>query len=121
MFRQLEIIARIIDDRGTRRPKDHPGWFLLSQVIYPLITAWFQRVRFPNMERSFYADDNCKGCRTCERVCLSAKIKIENRRRYGNPTSVVRFAMPACTFVLHRQFKLLGERPLTKEGTIIHP
>jgi ferredoxin len=80
MLRHLAFIESTVANREIHRPKDHPGWFPLSRVIYPLVTAWFQKVRFPDMEQAFYADHNCKGCGICETVCLSNKIRIENQR-----------------------------------------
>lgn len=80
MLTHLTRIENTIANREIYRPKDHPGWFFLSHVIYPLVTSWFQRRRFPDMEHSFYADHNCNGCGICEKVCLSNKIRIENQR-----------------------------------------
>lgn len=80
MLRHLAFIESIVANKETYRPKDHPGWLLLSRVIYPLVTVWFQKVRFPDMEQAFYADHHCNGCGICEKMCLSDRIRMENQR-----------------------------------------
>lgn len=76
----MDSIEKIVKQKEKHQPKDSKGWFILSHIIYPLITFFFQRIRFPNMDRSFYADAKCNGCGLCEKVCLAGKIKMINER-----------------------------------------
>jgi ferredoxin len=75
----MDSIENIIEKKEKYQPKDHKGWFILSHIIYPVMTLFFQKLRFPGMERSFYVDTKCNGCGICEKVCPSGKIKIINR------------------------------------------
>jgi ferredoxin len=76
----MDSIENVIEKKDKHQPKDHKGWFILSHIIYPLTTLFFQKLRFPSMERSFYADSKCNGCGICEKVCLSGRIKMVNKR-----------------------------------------
>ena len=97
MLESLEAIAETIRERKVHRPKD-PTWsFPLSHGLVPLISWWYQKVRFPDMAQSFFADDSCTGCGTCERICLSNKIRIEA----GKPTWDERVLCTCCFACLH--------------------
>lgn len=76
----LDSAAKVIGGRETHRPKDSPLWFPLSHLIFPLFTSYFRRVRLPDMGRSFYADNSCNGCSTCEEVCLTERIEMVDGR-----------------------------------------
>ena len=80
MQKKLDLIKHVIAKKEKHQPKDHKGWFILSHVISPLITLFFQKIRFPDMAKSFYADSKCKGCGICKEVCLSERIKMKNKR-----------------------------------------
>jgi len=76
MLKDLDRIVQTVAERETHHPKD-PAWnFPISHAIIPMVSWWFRKVRFPDMARSFYADNRCTGCGTCERVCLSNKIQM---------------------------------------------
>ncbi len=72
---RLDIIQKIVLNREKSREKDTtfitpmPAFSLLS-LILPFLN------RFYNVE--FYSDSKCTGCGTCEKVCLSGKVKIVN-------------------------------------------
>ena len=76
----LNSAAEVISGKTSRRPKDSPLWFPLSHLVFPLFTGFFRNVRLPDMGRSFYADDKCNGCTTCEKVCLADRIEMVNGR-----------------------------------------
>lgn len=78
MLEKLKVISQTIIDRKTHRPKDPALSLPLTLVMVPPVSWWFQKVRFPDMARSFYADVRCTGRGTCERVCLSGKIRKED-------------------------------------------
>jgi ferredoxin len=76
MREALERIEAAVAAREPHRPKD-PAWlFPLSHIVMPLVSAFFRKLRFPNMERSFYADESCTGCGICESVCPTGKIRL---------------------------------------------
>jgi formate hydrogenlyase subunit 6/NADH:ubiquinone oxidoreductase subunit I len=78
--RRLDAIQVVVMNRQTSREKDDPLVFVLGHILYPVITAYMQKFRFPSMVRSFYADAKCTGCGVCESVCLSERIRINDSR-----------------------------------------
>jgi ferredoxin len=80
MEEKLDIAAKMISKKETHRPKNSLLWFPVSNVIFPLFTGFFRNYRLPDMGRSFYADEKCNGCGTCEKVCLADRIKMVNDR-----------------------------------------
>ncbi len=75
---KLDTIQEIIINKKVQMQKDPISLFLVFHLIFPLITWIYQRTSFFNVEKTFYSDSKCKGCGTCERVCLSGKIRINN-------------------------------------------
>lgn len=120
MRKHLAFIGDTVANRETCCPKDHPGWFLLSHIVYPLVTAWYQKVRFPDMERSFYADHKCTGCGTCERVCLSHKIRMENQRPLWQDEIKCMYCF-ACLHYCPSQAIQIEGRNTIKKGRYHHP
>lgn len=71
----LDFIQKIILNKQKSQEEDNtytdpvPGFTILSW-IFPYVN------RFYNTD--FYSDSKCVGCGTCEKVCLSCKIKMNN-------------------------------------------
>ncbi|HMK53454.1 MAG TPA: EFR1 family ferrodoxin [Methanobacteriaceae archaeon] len=69
----LDVIQNIVINKEKSREKDAnftvpmPAFSILS-LILPFLN------RFYNVE--FYADSKCERCGTCEKVCLSGKVKM---------------------------------------------
>ena len=120
MLSHLEMISSTVANRGAYRPKDPYAWLLFSRIIYPLTTAWFQRVRFPNMERSFYADDNCNGCGICERICLSSRIRMESRRPVWQSDVHCSYCFACLHYCPAQAIQIAGRNTVTK-GRYHHP
>ena len=120
MVEHLTRIEAVVANRETHRPRDHPAWSPFSRVIYPLVTAWFQKVRFPDMERAFYADDNCSGCGTCEQVCLSGKIRLENQRPIWQDGVRCTYCFACLHFCPSEAVQIEGRDTATK-GRYHHP
>ena len=78
--KRLDEIQTIVINKQIDREKDSPLVFLMGHILYPLITAFMFKVRFPNMARSFYADEKCTGCGLCEKVCLAERIRMKDGR-----------------------------------------
>ena len=120
MVGALDRIEATVTARETRRPKD-PAWlFLLSHVMMTLVSGVFRKLRFPNMERSFYADESCTGCGTCESVCLSGKIRLVD----GKPVWADSVRCAYCFACLHycpsEAIQIRG-RKTTSKGRYHHP
>ena len=77
---RLDEIQTTVTNRKVDREKDSPLVFLMGHILYPLITAYMSKVRFPDMARSFYADERCTGCGLCEKVCLAERIRLRDGR-----------------------------------------
>jgi len=76
MSEALDRIELTVKAREPHLPHDPIWLFPLSHIMMPLVSAFFRKLRFPNMERSFYADESCNGCGICEKVCPTSKIKL---------------------------------------------
>ncbi len=71
----LEYIQDIILNKDESHEKDTQytvpmPLFLIFSLVLPVLN------KFYNVE--FYANSKCTGCGTCEKICLSGKIKIVN-------------------------------------------
>lgn len=75
--KNLDFIQKIILNKHKCYEEDKtytdpvPGFTILSW-IFPYIN------RFYSVD--FYSDSNCVGCGTCEKVCLSGKISMNNEK-----------------------------------------
>ncbi len=74
---KLNFIQKVVLNKEKTMEKDTeftvpmPAFSLLS-LFLPLLNKMY------NVE--FYSNSKCIGCRTCEKVCLSGKIKIVNEK-----------------------------------------
>lgn len=86
VLEKLDLIRDIVTTRGISREKDteyfvesasNPvlGYLIEKVVVFLMdIAEYFGGVNY------FYYDDKCIGCGTCEKVCLSKKIKMVEQR-----------------------------------------
>ena len=80
--KNLDVIHKIIKEKQISREKDATitepvSPFLVS--IVPFLNSIFRPIgEYFGFKSNFYADNNCIGCGTCEKVCLSEKIKMLN-------------------------------------------
>lgn len=73
----LDLIQEIIINKEKRRKKDTT--FTRSMPLFSIISALLPFfIRFSSVE--FYHDSQCVSCGTCEKVCLSEKIKLINEK-----------------------------------------
>lgn len=75
---RLDSFQNIIVNKVKYREKD-------SRIIYPVNPAFEQLGAFlaefsGDGGKDFYADAKCSGCGICEKVCLSGKIKIIDKK-----------------------------------------
>ncbi|MBN1877033.1 MAG: EFR1 family ferrodoxin [Anaerolineae bacterium] len=118
--KRIDTIQTVIVNRQTSREKDDPLVFFLGHILYPVITAYMQNVRFPGMIRSFYADSKCTGCGVCEKVCLTGRIHMkDNRPEWSN-----RIDCAYCFACLHycpvQAIQIRGRSTIAK-GRYHHP
>jgi formate hydrogenlyase subunit 6/NADH:ubiquinone oxidoreductase subunit I len=118
--RELDGIRAVIANRQASRLKDEALVYALGHILYPPITAWYRRVRFSDMARSFYVTSECGGCGTCERVCLSGKVRLKDGKPewYGAVECAYCFA---CLHFCPNQAIQLKNRKTTERGRYHHP
>ncbi len=120
MREALDLIQGTVSARQNHRPKD-PAWlFPLSLIMTSLVSVFFRKLRFPNMERSFYADERCTGCGTCESVCPTGKIRLAE----GKPVWQDSVRCAYCFACLHycpaEAIQIRGRKTVEK-GRYHHP
>jgi len=112
--KRLDEIQTTVINKQVDREKDSPLVFVLGHILYPLITAFMFKVRFPDMARSFYADSRCTGCGLCEKVCLAERIKMKD----GRPEWIESIDCVYCFACLHycpvEAIQIKGRKTLTK-------
>lgn len=83
---KLNYIQKIIQNKEISKEKDLEGItfpynrfinFILEQIILLMMKYL---VEFTGLNGYFYTDQKCIGCGTCEKVCLSKKIKMINKK-----------------------------------------
>jgi formate hydrogenlyase subunit 6/NADH:ubiquinone oxidoreductase subunit I len=118
--KRLDGIQTIVARQQINREKDDLLVFLLGHILYPMITAFMFKVRFPDMARSFYADSRCTGCGLCEKVCLSERIRMKN----DQPEWIESVECAYCFACLHycpvEAIQIRGRKTITK-GRYHHP
>ena len=120
MLESLDAISQTIAERRTHRPKD-PAWsFPLAYGMVPLVSWWYQKVRFPNMEKSFYADERCTGCSTCERICPSGKIRMENSEPIWDQAVRCTYCFACLHYCPKEAIQIRGRKTVDK-GRYHHP
>ncbi len=118
--KRLDGIQTIVANKQVHHEKDDLLVFLLGHILYPLITAFMFRVRFPDMARSFCADSRCTGCGLCEKVCLSERIRMKDDK----PEWIESIDCVYCFACLHycpvEAIQIRGRKTTTK-GRYHHP
>lgn len=120
MLTSLDRIAQTVTDRRAHRPKALAWVFPISHGVMPLVSLWFRKVRFPDMARSFYANDQCTGCGICERVCLSNKIQMKDGRPIWDETVQCTYCFACLHYCPEAAVQIRG-RNTTKKGRYHHP
>jgi ferredoxin len=74
---RLNLICKIVTNKEKNREKDTD--FTVSMPVFSILSLILPVLnKFYNVE--FYADSKCIGCGTCEKVCLSEKIKMMDEK-----------------------------------------
>jgi ferredoxin len=64
------------DDKSGVTFSRNPFLNNILERLIPFMTHFIS----PMVKKYFYADSKCTGCGTCEKVCLSQKIKMQDKR-----------------------------------------
>jgi ferredoxin len=80
----LNVIQKIIIKKKISREKDNTITDPVPPIVVsiaPFLNSIFRPIgEFYGFKSHYYADNNCISCGTCEKVCLSKKIKIINKK-----------------------------------------
>jgi ferredoxin len=75
---KIKFISEIVRDKKVRTLEKGPSWQnIFLSALYKLGSP-----RIPGMDKSFWVDTKCTGCRICEKICPSKNIIITD----GKPT-----------------------------------
>lgn len=113
VLKKLDSIQEVIMNHEKYPKEDTPNNFFIEHII-PLLTE------HTNTEIHFYPDSDCTGCRRCEKVCLSKKIKIVD----GKPVwqkNVKCYYCYACFNFCPTQSILIKNSYTDKNGRYYHP
>lgn len=83
--RRLDAFQRVIISKEPYRVTDRdyigfPYSYPLNSVMERLILFGMRFAEYDGLKDYFYADSKCVGCGTCEKVCLSNKIKMVDKK-----------------------------------------
>ena len=75
---KIKLIAEIVRGKEVRIPEKGPSW----QNIFLSALYKMGSPRIPRMDKSFWVDAKCTGCKICEKICPTKNIIIKD----GKPT-----------------------------------
>ncbi len=79
--KKLDLIQRIVLNKEKYRKKDSDAITSAPYVLIDFLTLIISIIRLIKPENTdFYVDSKCAGCQTCEKVCLSRKIKMVDEK-----------------------------------------
>ena len=85
---RLDSIQRTIMNKEKNREKDTPRKiFSYSTIPLPFASVFLRLIplltvlaEYAGLKHFFYSDSKCTGCGTCEKVCLSQKIEMTDKK-----------------------------------------
>ncbi|MDG6224817.1 MAG: EFR1 family ferrodoxin [Candidatus Thermoplasmatota archaeon] len=108
---QLDRIAKEIEEKKSRRP-----FLPLNDLIAIVMDPISRNTR---TEVGYFVDDTCIGCGTCERVCLSEKVRMVSGRPRWDPDTPCYYCF-ACFNYCPEQAILVRKKYDLKEGRYRH-
>lgn len=120
VFSQFILAKKVYVGKKTDENFEIPRW---QKVLFSLIPKAFNYESHRYMYQKllqFYSDSNCNGCGVCEKVCLSRKIKIINKKSIWKK-EVRCYACYACiNFCPRRAIQIESKIPFVKSFTDIN-
>lgn len=77
---RLDFIQKIIMNKEKSQEKDTNITFPVSSLLVKSIPFIRPFLEFSRLKSRYYVDSKCTGCGICEKVCLSKKIKMLNKK-----------------------------------------
>jgi len=78
--RRLDSIATAIANKDKDREKDTGFKVDSNYFLERLVVLGMMYAEFSGVNDYFFCDSKCKGCGTCEKVCLSGKVEIVDEK-----------------------------------------
>jgi len=112
---RLDSIHKIIlaQEKYPKKAFPNPFLSLLERIMYLLTYNTKTQI-------NFYADSTCTGCGICEKVCLSRKIKMHNKRPVWQK-DVNCYYCYSCFNFCPAQSILVKNKYTKKDGRYFHP
>ncbi len=120
MQSRLNDIQKSIINKQKYHVKTGLLIFILANSLLRLSTFLFHNTKFFGLQKSFYADENCIGCGTCERVCLSGTIKIVDKKPVWDSDIECIYCFACISYCPKEAIQAKGKRT-SKKGRYHHP
>lgn len=111
----LDLIHKVINaqEKYPRNAATNPLLSLLERIMYLL-------TRNSKTQIDFYTDSTCTGCGTCEKVCLSRKIRMQDKQPVWQK-DIDCYYCYACFNFCPTQSILVKDKYTKKDGRYAHP
>lgn len=120
MQKDLDDIVKAIVNKEEFHVKTNFLINVLANTLLRLSTFLFQKTRYFGLQKSFYADENCIGCGTCEKICLSRTIKMKEGKPVWRKNVDCIYCFACISFCPSQAIQAKGKRT-TKKGRYTHP
>ncbi|MBD3213156.1 MAG: ferredoxin [Candidatus Lokiarchaeota archaeon] len=77
---KLDIIAKLIRNKISYHEETGALVSVLANTFLRVSQFVFQKTGYFGLQRAYYANEKCIGCGTCEKICLSNKISLVNKK-----------------------------------------
>lgn len=117
----LDSMTTSILNKQKSRPDAPPlPVRIMTNTVFPVISAMDRATRYFHLEEKFCADDRCTGCGACERVCLSGRIKMQGGRPAWDTDTGCMFCFACIHFCPARAIQISGKKT-AERGRYHHP
>ncbi|MBD3214266.1 MAG: ferredoxin [Candidatus Lokiarchaeota archaeon] len=93
---------------------------VFANTILRISTFLFQKTGYFGLQKAYYANEKCVGCGTCEKVCLSNKIKIINDKPVWNRDIPCMYCFACISYCPQNAIQAKRMRT-SKKGRYHHP
>lgn len=121
--KELQLIIETIKNTKKSRNKDTTISEPVAQVlvnIVPFLNSVFKPLgEFYGFKSTFYADSKCIGCGICEKVCLSKKIEMKDKKPLWRNDIKCFYCYACLNFCPNKSVQIKGWTE--KNGRYSHP
>lgn len=106
-------MARAGDEINLRKRRDYPRMSMMTRKRYKKVMGPYMEIE-KEYDKGFFTNEKCSGCGTCEKVCPTRNISIQekhpvwNHRCHGCNACVVYCPAKAIQFKTPKAYKELG-------------